>query len=559
MPEIDRAAACSAGLGLQLVLQARDRGAAARRASRRAGGAGRSTTCTSPTARASRCCKASCSATPDGLRWGFAQRPAEGVAAVEALRAALEEGSASTCSRSRRSTKRSSPSWSISLGLAGIDAAQLAPLLARHTGGNPMYALETLKHLIVSDADALDAGLPRPAERRPADRAPAAPAVAAGARAGACRRGRRRRLLDRAGRSGARHRAHSRSPTPGASSRRRRCCAATRSRTTWSTRRRWPACRRRSPRTRTARSRRSSRRTAASRRASPRTGSTRRSRGARSPRCTPPPTRPSARCGARRKRSSWRARRRSRARPATAAAFDSWHAMIDALWVADLTALDAAMFDRLDARRRRAPSQRAAAQALRAQLAAGARRTRAGEAARPLRGRRWPTSAGDEATAAYARQRLAQMLDWDGDYDAALALLQPLLPWAAERASEYGAGGVLLPARRWCSTTPTAAARRASITSARSTSRRKVGEWGGVVTVLGNLAISWASAGYMQRAIELLREALQLAAAHDEARGCGASLPAEMYKRAARLRPLRRGAALGRAGAGGGAGRASRR
>ncbi|MCA0239936.1 MAG: AAA family ATPase [Proteobacteria bacterium] len=32
-----------------------------------------------------------------------------------------------------------------SLGLPGVDAAQLAPALARHTGGNPMFLLETLK------------------------------------------------------------------------------------------------------------------------------------------------------------------------------------------------------------------------------------------------------------------------------------------------------------------------------------------------------------------------------------------------------------------------------
>jgi tetratricopeptide (TPR) repeat protein len=48
--------------------------------------------------------------------------------------------------------------------------------------------------------------------------------------------------------------------------------------------------------------------------------------------------------------------------------------------------------------------------------------------------------------------------------------------------------------------------------------------------VQGNLAISWTTAGYMERAMEVLREALQLAAAHDEARGCGVVLPGEMYK-----------------------------
>ena len=45
-----------------------------------------------------------------GLRWGFAQRPAEGAAAVEALRAALEEAQRVEVLALGRSTRRKWPS-----------------------------------------------------------------------------------------------------------------------------------------------------------------------------------------------------------------------------------------------------------------------------------------------------------------------------------------------------------------------------------------------------------------------------------------------------------------
>ena len=52
-----------------------------------------------------------------------------------------------------------------SLGLAEFDVARLAPALLKHTGGNPMFALETLKDLVLSgSAAAIDRGgrLPQP-------------------------------------------------------------------------------------------------------------------------------------------------------------------------------------------------------------------------------------------------------------------------------------------------------------------------------------------------------------------------------------------------------------
>lgn len=185
------------------------------------------------------------------------------------------------------------------------------------------------------------------------------------------------------------------------------------------------------------------------------------------------------------------------------------------------------MFDRLDAEATN-PSQRAAALALRANWLL--ERGDIDQAKRLARSAiDLADSAGDDTTAADARQRLAQILDWDGDYEGAVALLQPLLPWAAERASD------LEQAEFYCRLAivldNTDRGREARVYHQRALAAcRKVQAWNGVVTVLGNLAISWATAGYMQRSIDLLREALQLAAAHDEARGCAVSLPAEMFK-----------------------------
>jgi len=137
-------------------------------------------------------------------------------------------------------------------------------------------------------------------------------------------------------------------------------------------------------------------------------------------------------------------------------------------------------------------------------------------------------AAGDDASAAQAREQLALFLHFSGEFDGAVALLQQLQPWISEHASDarkvdfYGDLGIVLDnadrgreARTY---------HKLSIDLA-----RRIGAWSEVVTVLGNLAISWAMAGYMARSIELLHEALRLAAAHDEARGCGSSLPIELH------------------------------
>ena len=129
---------------------------------------------------------------------------------------------------------------------------------------------------------------------------------------------------------------------------------------------------------------------------------------------------------------------------------------------------------------------------------------------------------------AQAREQLALFLHFSGECDAAVALLQQLQPWISEHATDarkvdfYGDLGIVLDnadrgreARTY---------HKLSIDLA-----RRIGAWSEVVTVLANLSISWATAGYMARSIELLHEALRLAAAHDESRGCGSSLPIELH------------------------------
>ena len=94
------------------------------------------------------------------LHWGFALRPADPGAATSALWSALEE------------TQRLAPLSLLplngaqmtelltSLALPGLDVPALAQALLKHTGGNPMFALETLKDMVLGDnvATALGTG-----------------------------------------------------------------------------------------------------------------------------------------------------------------------------------------------------------------------------------------------------------------------------------------------------------------------------------------------------------------------------------------------------------------
>ena len=114
------------------------------------------------------------------LSWGFAQRPGEISAATSAWHATLEE--------SRRLESIALAPLNIaqvtqlieSLALPELDAARLAPALLKHTGGNPMFALETLKDMVLAGVSGAAGRLPQPntvgalIERRLSQLSPAA-------------------------------------------------------------------------------------------------------------------------------------------------------------------------------------------------------------------------------------------------------------------------------------------------------------------------------------------------------------------------------------------------
>ena len=97
------------------------------------------------------------------LRWGFAQRSADAGAAATALRAALEDAQLLEAVALAPLDLAQMTELIESLALAELDAARLAPALLRHSGGNPMFALETLKDMVLSGASAAAGHLPQPA------------------------------------------------------------------------------------------------------------------------------------------------------------------------------------------------------------------------------------------------------------------------------------------------------------------------------------------------------------------------------------------------------------
>jgi len=92
------------------------------------------------------------------LHWGMAQRPGEGGPSIAALMQALEE-----TQRLQRVTLAPLDATQMqalieSLNLPEVDAERWAVPLLRHTGGNPLFALETLKDMVL-------AGVPRDTRR----------------------------------------------------------------------------------------------------------------------------------------------------------------------------------------------------------------------------------------------------------------------------------------------------------------------------------------------------------------------------------------------------------
>jgi DNA-binding SARP family transcriptional activator len=114
------------------------------------------------------------------LRWGFAQRPTDAGAATSSLRVALEEIQRMELVSLNPLNLAQMVELVESLALADLDAQRIAPALLKHTGGNPMFALETLKDLLLSGAPGAVDRLPQPTtvatliERRLAQLSPAA-------------------------------------------------------------------------------------------------------------------------------------------------------------------------------------------------------------------------------------------------------------------------------------------------------------------------------------------------------------------------------------------------
>jgi len=114
------------------------------------------------------------------LRWGFAQRPADASAATSALHASLEEARQLETIALGPLNLAQVTELVKSLALPEVDAAGLAPALLRHTGGNPLFALETLKDIVLAGRSGSEGPLPQPntvgalIERRLSQLSPAA-------------------------------------------------------------------------------------------------------------------------------------------------------------------------------------------------------------------------------------------------------------------------------------------------------------------------------------------------------------------------------------------------
>jgi DNA-binding SARP family transcriptional activator/tetratricopeptide (TPR) repeat protein len=461
-----------------------------------------------------------------GLRWGFAQRPAEGDAALEAFSAALHETGAVELVALGALDPQAMRELVASLGLdADWNADELASRLLQRTGGNPLFALETIKHLVATGARTLGESLPQAPTihhlierrlRRLTPRAIALARVAALAGVDLSIELAEQVMATRAielvdawheleeaqvlrGLAFAHDQVFETTlagiPAPIAAHAHAAIAAFLEARGEAPARvaAHWIA-----------------------------SGEPHRALVSLHAAAE------AARRAMRRKEEAGFLSRAAEieTEAAAPAAFETLRTMVDALWNADRRALDAKSYDRLDAAAS-TPRERGIARTLRAawlheQGDLEAAQAICEEAAAAA------DAAHDAATGTQARQRLAQILHSRGEFDAAVTLLRRLEPWIAEHAGDaakvdfYGDFAIALDN----------ADRGAEARGFHKLSielGRRIGAWSDVVTVLGNLAVSWATAGHMARAIDLLHEALRLAAAHDEARGCGATLPIELH------------------------------
>lgn len=85
----------------------------------------------------------------DALRWAFAQRPAQASAAGQAFVDGLAQARRLATVTLAPLSVEAMAALVDSLAVPGLDGARLAPALVRHTGGNPLFALETIKQMLV--------------------------------------------------------------------------------------------------------------------------------------------------------------------------------------------------------------------------------------------------------------------------------------------------------------------------------------------------------------------------------------------------------------------------
>lgn len=93
-----------------------------------------------------------CSERLSTQQWCLAMRPADGPPAAAALQSALQEDQRLHTVELRPLGLQAVKDLLTSLALPGLDAAELAAPLLRHTGGNPLFMLETLKDMVMADA-----------------------------------------------------------------------------------------------------------------------------------------------------------------------------------------------------------------------------------------------------------------------------------------------------------------------------------------------------------------------------------------------------------------------
>ncbi|HTT11419.1 MAG TPA: AAA family ATPase [Burkholderiaceae bacterium] len=91
---------------------------------------------------------------PGALHWGFAQRPAETSVVAQALVAGLAQARRLVTIELAPLSVDAMSALIESLRVPQLAAARLAPALVQHTGGNPLFALETIKQMLVEGGPA---------------------------------------------------------------------------------------------------------------------------------------------------------------------------------------------------------------------------------------------------------------------------------------------------------------------------------------------------------------------------------------------------------------------